>query len=92
MPPRRRRNSHKADPAIEIVDVTVTNRIQRVLHEMDMSQEECARRINLSLSQFHRIVAAGAVPKLDTAFALEAVLGTAVADLFDASIKTRPVR
>lgn len=90
MPRSLRKRPPSDTRALEVVSVTVTNRIQELLEERNLSQAECAKRIRMSLGQFSRIVR-GVVPRHDIAAALECVLKTPMKNIFKVSIKTRRV-
>ena len=74
---------------LEVTHLTITgSRLKQILKQQKLSQEECARRIDISARHLHRIVQ-GSVPALEIAFKLQLVLNTSIQDLFIISKKTR---
>lgn len=74
---------------VEVTHLTITgNRLKRILKQQKLSQEECARRIDISARHLNRILH-GSVPALEIAFKLQIVLNTSIQDLFIISKKTR---
>jgi DNA-binding XRE family transcriptional regulator len=80
-------------PDIEIVTLRVTgNRIRRRLDLLAMSQEECARRADISTRTLHRAMHGPRPPLLETCLRIALILGTTVEDLFVVQKSTRPAR
>src|SRR3978361_2241265 len=77
---------------VEVLTVTIENRLKDVLAAKSVSQASCAQRIALSRRQFTRLVAGTAAPKLDLAYLLEEVLDTPIHELFPKTMSTRLAR
>jgi DNA-binding XRE family transcriptional regulator len=74
---------------VEVVSLDITgNRLRHILKRRDLTQEECARRINISNRHLTRLLR-GDVPSLKIAFKLRVVLDTPIDDMFIISKKTR---
>lgn len=76
---------------IEIVSLTVTNNLRKILREKKIKYQECARRVRVSPSTMVRIMN-GQVPAGDVMYAIAAVLDMPVQKVFIPDIKSRPVR
>lgn len=82
---------HRERSGTEVLSVAITTNLRKIIHRQGLTLTECARRLPLSKRQFDRIVR-GAVPKLDIAVAFAEVLNTPVAEIWPATVKTRPIR
>lgn len=77
----------------EIVDAQIAgNRVKERLTRVGMSQEEAARRLNVSYRHFNRITLGQTEPTMLLAMKMERVLGCKMSTLFDVTIETRRTR
>jgi putative transcriptional regulator len=78
---------------IEIVAARITkNTIKKALKDMNLAQEEAARRVGVSSRHFNRIVLGKAEPTLLLATKMAKVLNTTIDVLFPVELKWQPRR
>jgi len=75
---------------VEVLSARISkNTIKRALDVLGLSQEEAARRVNVSYRHFNRVALGQAEPTLLVAAKMALVLGTTIDALFTVKMTTR---
>lgn len=81
---------HAVALPIEIMQYSIkSNNLKKILDDVGISQEEAARRCDVSYRHFNRIVMGHSEPSLLLALKMEKVLNCTIDKMFTFTVKTR---